>query len=155
MKHVLSGGIALLLLAGCATTSDQRAPATASRTAVPAPSAEAVAAETRRLNEWFEARYDEQLRFSPITMTFEGRRELYDQLDDFSIEAEDRQLAWQKASVEQMESTFNYALLDAEAQRSWDVWKYQYEIAKAGRPFTLNNYVFDRCVGSRHRCRRS
>ena len=88
------------------------------------------AAKTGRLNQWFENKYEEQLRFSPIQLTFQGRKELYDQLDDLSDEALLKQVAWQKASVEEMEKTFDYAGLSDEGKFSYDLWKLQYENAR-------------------------
>lgn len=135
----LIGLLPLALLAGCATSPQ-------------APDAVAVAdapgaAETRRLNEWFEARYEEQLQFSPMSLTMLGRRERYDQLDDLSIEAEERMLEWQRRTLVQLQSDFRYALLEPEAKRSYDIWKYQVEGAMAGAPFRLNGYAFDQMNG--------
>lgn len=98
--------------------------------------------ETERLNEWFEERYEEQLMQSPIGLTFIGRKERYDEVDDFSEEAEDRQLDWQRQTVEEMEREFDYDMLSPEAQVSYDIWKYQYENAAANAEFRDNNYVF-------------
>ena len=48
--------------------------------------------ETGRINAWFDGRYEEQLMFTPISLTALGRKELYDQIDDMSVEATERQL---------------------------------------------------------------
>ncbi len=140
----LLGCLSLLALTACATTAVGPAATSTASAADPA----RVEAETRRINEWFEARFDEQLRFSPMGLTYLGRKELYDQLDDFSIAAAERELAWQKASVEQMQSQFDYSLLSSEAQRSYDVWKDQYERAAAGAPYRLHGYVFEQMGGA-------
>jgi uncharacterized protein (DUF885 family) len=103
----------------------------------------AVAVETARINAWFDERYEEQVAFSPIQQTILGRKTDNDKIDDVSIEAQDRQLAWQRASVAEMRSTFDYDLLTPEAQTSYDVWAYQLEQAEAALPFRLNAYVFD------------
>ncbi len=47
-----------------------------------------------RLNEWFAARWKEQLEFSPIQKTVLGMKEDNDKIDDFSESAADEQLAW-------------------------------------------------------------
>ena len=140
MRSVLVVGSAALIVAGCALAPSSSTPA--------APTAAQIEAETQRIDAWFEARYEEQLQFSPIQMTFLGRKDLYDQLDDLSIAAEDEQLAWQKASVEQMEAQFDYALLSEEAKRSYDIWKQQYERAAAGVPFRANRYAFQQMSGT-------
>src|SRR5690606_41224574 len=80
------------------------APVLAQAAAAAAPTAEAARDESQRLNAWFAAKYEEQLRFSPIMLTFLGRKELYDRLDDMSEAAQDARLAWHKATVEEMEA---------------------------------------------------
>lgn len=132
--------LALLALAGCTGASG---PATS-----PGADPAKVAAESKRINEWFETQFNEELKFSPMQLTFMGRKELYDQLDDFSIAEQEKELAWKKASVEQMQSQFNYDLLTPEAKLSWDVWKNQYEQAAAGEPYLLYNYVFEQMGGA-------
>ena len=116
----------------------------------PAPVATATSAqtETQRLNAWFEQKYQEELRFSPIALTFLGRKDLYDRLDDMSEQAQDERLAWRKASVEEMESRFDREALDDEAKLSWDLWKLQYENAAAGNRFRRNVYVFNQMQGA-------
>ncbi len=113
----------------------------------PEAAAKSEQSETQRINEWFEARYEEQLQFSPIGLTFIGRKDQYDQLDDMSIEAADKQLAWQKATVEQMKSQFDYEALTDEAKTSYDIWMQQYEQAEAGARFRRNGYIFDQMNG--------
>ena len=142
--RVASACLVLLLLSGCAVVPPSAAPTSASAAA---PTAERVAAESERLNAWFEARYEEALRFSPMQLTFLGRKELYDRFDDLSDAAADRQLEWQRVSVAQMQSAFDYALLSDETKRSYDLWKYQYEQALAAVPFRRNQYAFDQMNG--------
>ncbi len=49
-------------------------------------------------------------------MTFLGRKDKQDQIDDVTEEAEDKQLAWAAASVEELKSQFDYSKLDTEAK---------------------------------------
>ena len=97
--------------------------------------------ETARINAWFEKKYEEQLAFSPIQQTFLGRKSAA--IDDMSIAAQDKQLAWQRASVAEMKQAFDYAKLTPEAQTSYDLWIYQLQQAEAALPFRSNAYVFD------------
>ena len=97
--------------------------------------------ETARINAWFEKKYEEQLAFSPIQQTFLGRKSAA--IDDMSIAAQDKQLAWQRASVAEMKQAFDYAKLTPEAQTSYDLWIYQLQQAEASLPFRSNAYVFD------------
>jgi uncharacterized protein (DUF885 family) len=97
--------------------------------------------DTARINAWFEKKFEEQLAFSPIQQTFLGRKS--GDLDDFSLEAQDRILAWQRAAVAEMRASFDYTKLTPEAQTSYDVAIYQLEQAEAALPFRTNAYIFD------------
>jgi uncharacterized protein (DUF885 family) len=118
--------------------------------ATPAPAAAPVvdaAATTAKLNEWFEAKYEEELKFSPIRLAFLGRKDLNDRLDDMSEQGAQAQLAWRKASVEEMEKNFRYEDLTDEGRLSWDVWKQQYESERVAMEFADNAYVFNQMRG--------
>jgi uncharacterized protein (DUF885 family) len=97
--------------------------------------------ETARLNEWFEKKYEEQLAFSPIQQTFLGRKS--NAIDDMSLAAQDKQLAWARASVAELKKAFDYKKLSAEAQTSYDLWIYGLQQAEAALPFRTNAYIFD------------
>ncbi len=97
--------------------------------------------ETGRLNAWFEAKFEEQLAFSPIQQTFLGRAS--GAIDEFSIAEQDRQVAWQRESVAELRRSFDYAKLTPEAQTSYDIWVYQLEQTEAALPFRTNAYIFD------------
>ncbi len=140
MRITLTAIAAILALTACgpATNSGDTTPATK-----PAVTAEVAQAETARLNEWFETKYEEELQFSPIQMTFLGRDELQDQIDDFSIEAIDAALERSRANVAEMKSSFDYDKLTLEGKISYDIWVYQAEAAEASDKFRNNTYVFD------------
>jgi uncharacterized protein (DUF885 family) len=106
-----------------------------------APPPQAAGDETARINAWFETKFQEQLAFSPIQQTFLGQKS--GQLDDMSIAAQDKQLAWQRAAAAEMRKSFDYARLSPEAQTSYDVWVYQLEQAEAAVRFRTNAYIFD------------
>lgn len=99
--------------------------------------------ETERINEWFDEKYEEYLQMNPMQLTMLGRKELYDQIDDMSEEATDQLLDWRAATVVEMNDLFDYDQLEPEAQVSFDLWEYQYEILRDGREFLRHNYVFD------------
>ena len=135
--------LAIALALACGTVSASETPAPEPATARDA----AERSETQRLNAWFERKYEEELQFSPITMAFLGRKDRYGELDDMSVQAEERVLAWRKASVEELESNFDYEALDDEARLSYDLWKLQYENARDGAAFRENRYVFNQMQG--------
>ena len=137
--------LSLALCAACAHVAP--APATESAPAT-ASAAAAASTEDARLNAWFERKYEEQLRFSPMELTMLGRKELYSQLDDMSREGAARQLAWRIAAVEEMKSSFDYDKLGDDAQLSWDLFVYQMEAAKAADRFSDHGYPFEQMGGA-------
>ncbi len=143
-SHLLMALLASTAMAACS-------PSTSTQSEAPAAvySADDIAAETARLNAWFEQKFEEQLAFSPITQTFLGRKTNYGQIDDLSQAASDTQMAWQKASVEQMKADFDYDKLTPDAKVSWDVWEYQYDAAAASDEFRTNGYIFEQ-MGAVH-----
>ena len=82
MRHSLLALSIAALLAGCNPAQDTKT--TTAAAAEPATAAETKAAlsESERLNQWFETKYEEQLQMSPLQMTFLGRKDKQDQIDD-------------------------------------------------------------------------
>ncbi|KIQ96923.1 DUF885 domain-containing protein [Lysobacter sp. A03] len=141
MRRILAvSALSLALCVACSpgVTTKAQAPTT---TSAQAPS------EDARLNAWFERKYEEQLQFSPIQMTFLGRKDRYSEIDDMSRAAGERQLAWQIAALEEMQSTFDYDALGDDAQLSWDLFAYQVEQSRAGHRFVDHQYPFEQMGG--------
>ncbi|MBA3298325.1 MAG: DUF885 family protein, partial [Acidobacteria bacterium] len=108
---------------------------------------ESIEAGTAHLNEWFAARWKEQLDFSPIQKTFLGQKDDYARIDDFSERAERAQLAWRRRTTAEMKKTFDYERLTPEAKISYDIWSYELERAERGVPFRRRAYVFTQMQG--------
>ncbi|MEL6724317.1 MAG: DUF885 domain-containing protein [Pseudomonadota bacterium] len=108
-----------------------------------APTVEEIAAETERLNAWFEEKYEAELLESPIQLTFLGRDERQGEIDDFSEVALDAQLARSSANIAELQANFDYSKLSSDAKISYDIWMYQHERALASDEFRYNSYVFD------------
>ena len=106
------------------------------------------ASEADRLNQWFEVQYETELSMSPIGLTMQGRKERYDEIDDFSDEVYAEQVAWKAASVAEMKAKFNYDALNDDAKLSWDLWKFQNEQTKASYAMRHMNYVFEQMNGT-------
>lgn len=149
MRRRTTRRLTLILLASVSLAACGKKEAAAPAAPVAAaPTAEEIAAESDRLNKWFDAKFEEQLDFSPIQRTFLGEKKDYDKIDDLSEAAQDAQLEWARASVEEMKSTFDYATLSPEARTSWDVWVDQYERAARANEFRRNQYVFTQMQGA-------
>jgi uncharacterized protein (DUF885 family) len=141
MRKIIVSFVVLLCLSAC--TQEESGSQVSSETAT----TEATLSESERLNAWFEERYEEELQFSPMQLTFIGRKDRFDEIDDVSEEAEDRQLEWRRKTVETMEREFDYDALTSDAKISYDIWKYQYENTLANQAFRGNDYQFTQFFG--------
>lgn len=99
--------------------------------------------QSEAINAWLDEKFEEELQQSPITLTFLGRKDQYDKLDDMSEEAEENQLAWMAATVEELKTTFDYENLNADDKLSHDLWVYRYELRKEGTAFRNMDYIYD------------
>jgi uncharacterized protein (DUF885 family) len=139
--RIFIGAAALAVLAACgqAPTTDKLDPPTTKQLTLQN--------ESQRLNQWFEEKYEQQLQFSPMQMTRLGRKDRYDELDDFSETAADERLAWRAATVEELKNSFDYKSLDEDTKISYDLWLYQYDSALAMQPYRRKSYVFTQMQG--------
>ncbi|WP_293969875.1 DUF885 family protein [Sphingopyxis sp.] len=113
----------------------------------PTTTTQAADAETARLNSWFNLKYEEEMAFSPIARGYQGDKADYDKIDDFSDEALERKIEWQRRSVDEMKAKFDRAKLTQDAQLSYDLWIYRYEDAAGWAKFRRNDYVFNQMFG--------
>jgi len=111
-------------------------------TAPAAPTAEEIAKASAEANAWFDAEYEENLLTTPIGLTFQGRKENYDKLDQFGDAELDRQLAWRRASVAEMKEKLDPAKLNEEARTSFDLWAEQLDELEKSAKFRRTPYVF-------------
>lgn len=103
--------------------------------------------QSEALNLWFDVKYEELLQTSPLRLTYQGRKDHYGKIDDLSEAAEDKQLAWYEASVNELKEKFDYEALSADEKASYDLWVYQYEQLKEAAKFRQLDYVFDQMRG--------
>jgi uncharacterized protein (DUF885 family) len=116
----------------------------------PAPaaySAEAVAAESERLNAWFEQIFDESVARDPMRQTFLGIKDRYGEWSDASEAFALAELNYRRADVAEMKATFDFDKLDEQTKLSWRLTEYQLERAEAAWPFRDHGYVFDQMNG--------
>lgn len=102
---------------------------------------------TLTLTQWLDEQYEQELLFSPIQLTFLGRQERNNELDAFTYQAFAEQLAWKKASVEDMKQRFDTAVLTPDELLSYDLRIYQFEKMQASEPFFYDDLVFDQMNG--------
>jgi uncharacterized protein (DUF885 family) len=113
----------------------------------PAYSTEAVAAESQRLNAWFEQKFDEDVARDPMRQTFLGIRDRYGEWTDPSPDFERAELEIQRANVAEMKADFDFKKLDHQAQLSWRLAEYQLERAEAAAAFDGYEYTFNQMHG--------
>jgi uncharacterized protein (DUF885 family) len=135
----------ILLLNGCQTASIQNPQSTNS------PNNEKIklqlSSESSRLNEWFDTKYEELLQMQPTYMTFYGRKDKSDQVEEYTESEKYRLLKWREKTVVELKSKFDYDKLDKETKTSYDLWLYQYEEAVEAFKFVRSNYVFTQMMG--------
>ena len=109
--------------------------------------AERIETQSQALNDWFEARYEEQLARSPMTQTYLGIKDNQDKLDDASQIADAETAALTKAWLEDMRREFDIDRLDAQAALSYRLYEFTAEDALATYGFAGNEYVFQHMGG--------
>ncbi|WP_295804250.1 DUF885 family protein [uncultured Microbulbifer sp.] len=148
MRKVLLSVVIASVIAGCQQSEEPKKPEPqADVSAVQAVDqaggeqvAQDQAAETERLGKWLDERYEEQLQFSPMQLSYLGRKEQYDKIDDMTRAADQRELDWKAKTVAEMQEKFDYDKLDTIGKETYDLWIFQYEQAKAGKPFWDHGY---------------
>ncbi|GMG87073.1 DUF885 domain-containing protein [Biformimicrobium ophioploci] len=149
--------LALAILTGCqgekAPDAGKKAPeaqkqAVTETIANDAKSAADPAAEAARLTKWLDAKYEEKLQFSPMSLSYLGRKEQYDKIDDMSEAAEERELDWFGKTVTELKTSFDYDKLPPAAQESYDLWVFQYEQARANHAFKRHGYFANELRGA-------
>lgn len=130
MRVLFTAAVSLFALAACGPTT----PA--------APTAADIAKTSAELTAWFDAEYEEELQMSPIGLTFQGRKDQYDKLDDYSEASIDKKLDWRRASVAEMKDKFDPAKLDEDARISYDIWALSLDMEEKSAKYRRQPYVF-------------
>ena len=112
-----------------------------------APKIDKVEPQTEEINEWFEARYQEELAKSPMTQTYFGMKNGLDKLDDVSQAALDEEYALGQKSVADMREKFNLANLDRQGKISYRLFEYNGSVSESRHKFAGHEYVFDHMFG--------
>jgi len=110
LTPILSAG---LLLSAC-TPADEKAPN----------KAEMVDAQSKALNDWFEARYEDELARSPMTQTYLGIKDNQHKLDDASQLADDETAALAQSWLEDMRRDFDIDRLDKQTALSYRLFEF-------------------------------
>lgn len=144
MKTLTSAFAALTLLASCSQGTDRQATATDT---APIASAEDIAAESTRLNEWFEAKFSEGISRLPMQQTYLGIKTDYDKWNDASDAFAQEEIELHRKMVAEMKASFDYDKLNDQAKMSWHLTEYDLEQAEKAFPFRHHNYMFSQMRG--------
>ncbi|WP_273241283.1 DUF885 domain-containing protein [Hyphomonas atlantica corrig.] len=150
MRRTSTAIAALLLLGACQSEpSDTLPPPVAEMPPAPAiqDRAEIVAAESARLNQFFEDKFQATLSRNPMYQSYLGVKTDYDKWNDVSDENAVREMEIQRADMEEMKTLFDYDLLDDQAKLSWRLAEYELAQAEAAFPFRHHSYTFDQMRG--------
>ena len=108
---------------------------------------ELIVAESQRLNDWFKARYEEELARSPMSRTFLGMSDGMDQLDDISQTAIDEEIALANSWLIELRRDFDIDRLDAQSRLSFRLFEVDIEDQLATAAVAQNDYVFSHMSG--------
>ena len=109
--------------------------------------AELVETQSKALNDWFEARFQDEMARSPMSQTYLGETTNRDKLDDVSQLALDENAALQKAWLAEMRRDFDIDRLDAQSALSYRLYEFAAEDALATHEYGSNDYVFQHMSG--------
>lgn len=103
--------------------------------------------QSQSINDWFAARYQEDLARSPTTQTYFGMKEGLDKLDDVSQTALDEDYAISMQNVAEMKAKFDPDSLDRQGKISYRLFAYNGDEYKATKKFQDHEYVFNHMAG--------
>lgn len=117
-------------------------------TSTPAPAAtQATNVNSQSLTQWLDSQYEEELQFSPIQLTFLGRKERNNEIDEFTFEAHKEQVEWKTNAAKTMAELFDYASLSDDERLSFDLWQFQAKKMADSVEFFHNGLTFDQMNG--------
>ena len=99
---------------------------------------EIVKAQSQALNDWFEARFEDELARSPMQQTYLGKKTNRDKLDDVSQLALDESAALQKNWLQEMRRDFDIDRLDKQTALSYRLYEFAAEDAITSHAFSTN-----------------
>ena len=107
-----------------------------------APDAAAIKAESDKLTTYLNAEFEEELAMNPTMLTQMGRKELYDQLGDFSEADSQKQLAWRRESVSGMKAGIDPAKLNDDGKISWAIWDAELARSELRAKWLRHDYIY-------------
>ncbi|MCA8902824.1 MAG: DUF885 domain-containing protein [Hyphomonas sp.] len=141
MKYAFTALALVFAATGCTTPPAVEDPPVATT------DAEAIAAESARLNVWLDRKFEETVARSPIAQTYLGIKTDYGKWDDVSDANDLKELEIMRADMAEMKASFDPDLLDHQAKLSWRIAERNLQQEEADHPFRHHRYVFDQMNG--------
>ncbi|WP_371395529.1 DUF885 family protein [Fretibacter rubidus] len=135
-RLLISAMTAATLLSGCTPKG-----------ASEASKAELVISESKALNDWFAARFDDQLARSPMMQTYLGQKDNQDRLDDSSQLADDEGAALTEQWLKDMRARFDIDRLDAQSKLSYRLYEFAAKDDLESHAYSDHDYVFQHMSG--------
>lgn len=137
LSYILTSALAAVFLVSSCTGSSEKTPS----------KAEIVETQSQALNDWFEARFQDELARSPMNQTYLGKSTNQDKLDDVSQLAIDENAALQKSWLVEMRKDFDIDRLDPQTALSYRLYEFAIEDSLATHKFGQNEYIFQHMNG--------
>lgn len=103
--------------------------------------------ESKALNAWFEARFDDSVARSPMSQSYLGQKGNQDKLDDASQLALDETAALAEQWLKDMRGRFDIDRLDPQSKLSYRLYEYAALDELESYEFAGNDYVFQHMSG--------
>ena len=145
MRYITPALAALMLAAAC--SGPAKTPADSATVETTSVNPAEIAAETQRLNDWFEAQFEKTVARSPMTQTYLGIKTDYGKWDNATDAYALEDLELQRAMVAEMKAEFDPAKVDDQGKLSMRLAEYELERAEAAFPFRNHNYTFSQMRG--------
>jgi uncharacterized protein (DUF885 family) len=112
-----------------------------------APTAEQIAAESKRVNEFFDKNFDDFVARHPQRASQLGLKIGYDKWDDLSDAADAEDLAVALQNLAKLKRDFDFAALDPQTQLSWKLFENDVQQNAEGFRFRFHNYPVNQMFG--------
>jgi len=111
------------------------------------PTTEEIAKESKKVNDFFDKQFKENLDRHPMYQTYLGIRKDADKWNDISDEFIQKELEHTKQALSWLQDSINVKALDADAKLSYDLFKQQLENQIEDFKYRFHNYPVNQMHG--------
>lgn len=103
--------------------------------------------ESEKLNNWFEEKYQENLNRYPEWLSYQGRKDRYDEWDDESEKEDEASFQRSLADLKYLKENFDFEKLDDQSKVSYRLFVKGIEEEIAWRPFKYHSFPVNQMFG--------